>query len=121
MAQFGNHEYDAQTAFRWPQRPLGIEFLGERQERVAQVDQVCPQRMGIDRHPREEPSGVRIGKLMHLGEIASMLGDEAGNAREQSDTIRTGELEERGWHVREGPSSRAATLWQERVGLAADG
>jgi hypothetical protein len=76
-------------------------------EGAAEIDEIRPKRMRVDRHPRKEPAGIRIGELMHFREIPAVLGDEAGNPGKQPDAVGAGELEKGRGHVGTGNCRKA--------------
>lgn len=110
VAKLAGHQHHTHPALCRANAPLGDQLVCERLKLAPELNEIAAQGMGINRQPREEPARMSIGKLMHFLEVASVLGDKAGDAGQEADTVGTGELQEGRGHGGSGESTQFSVL-----------
>ena len=54
---------------------------------------------GVNRQPGEEPLAQGVGELVDLQQVAAVVGDEAGEPRQQADPVGARDLEQCNRHI----------------------
>ena len=72
--------------------PFCIEIESEWSECFSQGWCFQGEALGVDRHSCEEPFGQWISELVDFQKITSMIGDEGGEPRKQTNSVRAGNL-----------------------------